>query len=370
MPKPDISEEEKAALHNVTSALCNRKEVRDILAKAVPGICDALGVAPPDKKGKGKKGTSDGRRDKEEQPADRDTAGVKPSEKQDTQSPEPSLGAAVSDEEEDEAIDRFAAMLGGSSSDEGSGSDSGEDEEEEDPMAITSDEEDGDVDMDADEDEWAGFEDSDEASDEGLKPGKISDRISSGAIDSSDEDSSEDEEDTSLAPPPKRAAKPKSTKQPTMTGNSTFLPSLMGGYISGSESASDVDVAPPRKNRRGQRERQAIWEKRYKDKAKHLNKQQQSKGGVTWDPRRGAVEEGSKPWKRGIKSPFAKQAATGAGAPPHSVRPQGANSEPLRPRAKTKPQDTGPLHPSWEARKKVKEKQETAVFQGKKITFD
>ncbi len=84
-------------------------------------------------------------------------------------------------------------------------------------------------------------------------------------------DDSDDSENEALAPPAKKikAVKPISFDM----GNSAFLPSLMGGYISGSESASDIDVAPPtRKNRRGQRARQAIWEKKYGEKAKHHQK--------------------------------------------------------------------------------------------------
>jgi hypothetical protein len=303
----------------------------------------------PEKKGKGKKSTSHGRQDKEEQPADRDAPGEASPVKGETQSPED-----VDDEDEDEAIDRFEAMLGGSSGGEEGDSESGD---EEDPMAVTSDEDDGNpMDVVTDEEEWGGFGDSDKGSG-GVK---VDDEVGE-SIGSVDEESS-DEEDASLAPPPKRVAKPKSASKPARPGDSTFLPSLMGGYISGSESASDVDIAPPRKNRRGQRERQAIWEKRYKEKAKHLGKEAKAGAGVTWDPRRGAVDDGNKPWKRGIKSPFAKAA--------HSPKFEGANSEPLRARAKPQLQDAGPLHPSWEARKKAKEKQETAVFQGKKITFD
>ncbi len=43
------------------------------------------------------------------------------------------------------------------------------------------------------------------------------------------------------------------------------LSTLMGGYVPGSESASDVDDASPRKNRRA---RQQIWEKKFGAKAK------------------------------------------------------------------------------------------------------
>jgi hypothetical protein len=32
--------------------------------------------------------------------------------------------------------------------------------------------------------------------------------------------------------------------------------------------------------------------------------------------------------------------------------------------------DEGPLHPSWEAKRKAKEQATTAAFAGKKVTFD
>lgn len=137
---------------------------------------------------------------------------------------------------------------------------------------------------------------------------------------------------------------------------SSFIPSLtMGGYISGSGSDldDDVDIAP-KKNRRGQRARQKIWEQKYKAKANHLKNQERSVG---WDPKRGAVG-GSQPR-------FAK----------------GANSMPLENRRRNvgesvakkppKKDDSGPLHPSWEAAKRAKEKNSAPVpFQGKKISFE
>ena len=59
---------------------------------------------------------------------------------------------------------------------------------------------------------------------------------------------------------------------------------------------------------------------------------------------------------------------------------KGANSMPLEKRrnvgasdAKKPPRkdDSGPLHPSWEAAKRAKEKRDAPVpFQGKKISFD
>lgn len=163
---------------------------------------------------------------------------------------------------------------------------------------------------------------------------------------------SEDESDEESVdePPPKKGAVAKPNK-------SSFIPSLtMGGYISGSGSDldDDIDVAP-KKNRRGQRARQKIWEQKYKSKANHLKNQERSAG---WDPKRGAVG--------GERQPrFAK----GANSMPvgNRRRDVGAGSTKKPPRK----DDSGPLHPSWEAAKRAKEKKAAPVsFQGKKISFD
>ncbi|KJY02398.1 cellular morphogenesis protein Bud22 [Zymoseptoria brevis] len=140
----------------------------------------------------------------------------------------------------------------------------------------------------------------------------------------------------------------------TAIKKSAFIPSLsMGGYISGSGSDldDDLDIAP-KKNRRGQRARQAIWEKKFGIKAKHVKTQDRNQG---WDAKRGAVG--------------------GRDERPHRFA-NAANAQPLGPRKGEvkKPKerdDTGPLHPSWEAAKKAKEKKAVpVVFSGKKISFD
>jgi BUD22 len=206
--------------------------------------------------------------------------------------------------------------------------------------------------------------------------------------------------------PPQRSAtaiptpKPRSTKPPS---NTTFLPSLtLGGYFSGSESTSDADpdapfrhqthtfsTAPtlpqPRKNRRGQRARQQIAEKKYGSGAKHLQKQQQqqqqqrppSKQGrdAGWDPRMGATAgAGTAMGKRkGKGKGKGKGWQVGGG---RGLKATGANVEPVtRGKSKEKAKSTvdGPVHPSWEAARKRKQQQTqsvTGMFRGKKISFD
>jgi hypothetical protein len=347
--------------------LYGRKEVKQVLEKAIPAICDALGVQVPPKRGKVP--VKDAGREKDEQPADRDSApkeGAKVEKKAKRQVKE-TPADEISDEEVEEAIAKAEALLGGSS-EEDSGS---EGDDEEDPMQVTSGEEDADdgfggVDLDSEEGEkeedetsFGGFS-SDE--DGGAKvEDDDSDDEDEGGASAEEEDEDSDHSAISRSPSPKRSSKRKRAVDTSEPTGSTFLPSLMGGYISGSESASDVDIEPPRKNRRGQRARQAIWEKKYKQEAKHLSKPARDQG---WDPKRGAVEGAQRtPWKRGIANPFGRPAEGGGGAGQQVSRP-------AAPKKDRTTDNAGPLHPSWEAKKKAEEKQKNATFQGKKIKFE
>lgn len=157
------------------------------------------------------------------------------------------------------------------------------------------------------------------------------------------------DEDSEPEPPKKKSAAALTNKK------AAFLPSLtMGGYISGSGSdlGSDMDVAPAKKNRRGQRARQAIWEKKYGAGAKHVKARPAPDARAGWDAKRGAVEQ--KPHRF----------ANAANAAPLGPR-KGEKKEPK------KRDDSGPLHPSWLAAKAAKEKKAIpVVFSGKKISFD
>ncbi|KAI3399022.1 hypothetical protein diail_8049 [Diaporthe ilicicola] len=379
VPKPEISEEERAALHNVTSGLYNQPKVRAALEAAVADVCRVLQVAVPARKGKMKKGDNKSepatRKDPEEQIEERFMKDV-PEEKK-TQHEEKSIkneavsgdessddeesewGGLSEDEQEDEevvekALSRFDDRLGGFDSNDDAGSDDEDDydtaNEELDPMEVT--------------DESAS-EDS-----EGDEPGTQSELDEDGSGDSEEGSGSgsgfDSESDVSAISPPPKMSRKDLTKVEQVRRQGGALPSLMGGYISGSESdASDIDVAPAaRKNRRGQRARQALWEKKFKEKAKHLSKEKAGRDSG-WDLKRGAVDGSEKtPWKKGIKTPFERR--SDGQRDEHDY----AAPEPRRPRPPTKKDDEGPLHPSWEARKRAKEAQETAAYQGKKITFD
>lgn len=184
----------------------------------------------------------------------------------------------------------------------------------------------------------------------------------------------------SPSPPPRPAKSAKRAPPPAATPGSTFLPTLMGGYWSGSESATDDDelaAPPPRKNRRGQQARRAIAEKKYGKNAKHIaagapSVQSRDKD---WDPKRGARSADD----RGFRSGRGRGGERGMGDNRASRRKAqaagqvtGENAIAVKPRARGmgKKDDAGPLHPSWEAKKKAKEAKTNAKFEGKKVVFD
>ncbi|KXT07444.1 hypothetical protein AC578_450 [Pseudocercospora eumusae] len=174
-------------------------------------------------------------------------------------------------------------------------------------------------------------------------------------VSSSSEAEDESELDSNLARPSSKAK------------NGTFIPSLtMGGYISGGDSEiEDLDDSKPKKNRRGQRARQAIWEKKYGSGAKHIKEQDRKQG---WDAKRGAVDGSSRQQKGRSGARFAKAAnALPLGSRRDTARPGKATTNEF----KKSRDDSGPLHPSWAAAKLAKEKNGVpVVFTGKKISFD
>jgi hypothetical protein len=348
VPKPDLSEDERALLHNVTSGLYNREGVKAVIDAAIADVCEFLNVPVP---GKDKKPSKEKKKQGEPQTeAEAAASGAENGAvtaageeeevtdfegfESDVDEPGPVVGEPGSEAEAEEEGDfsQYDHLLGSSSEDD--------DDESQDLSR------------------WEKYR--------GTEKANLDDISDSGSdaergIASFDEDESEDEQDEkppshSHSPEPKPKRQRAKVAKPT---DSTFLPSLMGGYISGSESASDVDIEPPKK-RRGQRARQAIWEKKFGAKAKHLNDtKKKSKGrDAGWDMKRGAVDGGDgrrrTPWKNG-SNPFAGN----DGAPRQEVK-----------RPPPKRDDEGTLHPSWEARKKAKDSQKTVAFSGQKVVFD
>ncbi|CAK3995825.1 Hypothetical predicted protein [Lecanosticta acicola] len=139
---------------------------------------------------------------------------------------------------------------------------------------------------------------------------------------------------------------------------SSFIPSLtMGGYISGSGSEVEDEIDDkPKKNRRGQRARRQIAEWKYGLKAKHLQNQKKNDSNIGWDPKRGAVDRDH----RRQKKTGANDTALGRDRREAAKQPKNKHED-----------DKRPLHPSWEAAKKAKEKKSVPIaFAGKKISFD
>ncbi|KAJ5550049.1 Bud-site selection protein BUD22 [Penicillium sp. DV-2018c] len=180
------------------------------------------------------------------------------------------------------------------------------------------------------------------------------------------------------SPPPKKVKAVKGSSAPVQS--TTFLPSLMhGGYWSGSEEATDEEDAgsKPRKNRMGQQARRALWEKKFGAAANHIKKEQMAAkyGGRDngWDTKRGATD-GTRGGRGGFGGRGGRRGGLGGigdrfGRPQH--RDDAADASTRKPAGKPKPSkdNEGPLHPSWEAKRKAKE-QTTAAFAGKKVTFD
>ncbi|KAI6783524.1 BUD22 family protein-like protein [Emericellopsis cladophorae] len=341
VPKVELEGEEKTALHNVTSGLFNRKDVKASVDEAIRIVCAMLEVPPPPKKGQ--KQTVKVEKEEVDMPDEERDEEVTDFEgfQSDVDEPGPSIdakskkkdaeGDASSDEddldlgEEEDELSKYDHLLGGSSDSE----------------------------SELDDETIARFK--------GTEKVNLDD-ISSGSESDVDDVTAPEASRSPSPPPPKpKKAKKEAAPAPKPTTSSAFLPSLMGGYVSGSESASDIDIAPPKK-RLGQKQRQAIAEKKYGGQAKHLAKQKAQKGGrdAGWDLQRGAVDGDGRrrtPWKKGPKGPPRDRST--------------ATDRPVKPPPKPKTRDdTGVLHPSWEAAKKAKEAKKQLAFSGSKITFD
>ncbi|EGV60212.1 bud site selection protein 22 [Yamadazyma tenuis] len=142
------------------------------------------------------------------------------------------------------------------------------------------------------------------------------------------------------------------------------LPELTTGYISGGsddEGDFQVDddrvvkqVTSQRKNRRGQRARQKIWEQKYGKTAKHKQKESEA---YENDKKRRQSEFEEREQKRRSRAQEALENA-----------PSGSNLTPIGRKQQDKPKKEE--HPSWIAKKKEEEKLKNLKFTGKKITFD
>ncbi|EDK42052.1 hypothetical protein LELG_00230 [Lodderomyces elongisporus NRRL YB-4239] len=200
-----------------------------------------------------------------------------------------------------------------------------------------------------------------------------------------EEEEEEDDDDSSVddffeeEPPKKKSKKTKETKDDETRYK---LPALATGYYSGGsddeDEIGDVDndrvvkeLTQQRKNRRGQRARQKIWEKKYGSKAKHIVKDKERIQNER-EIRQKEYEERQR--KRELKAKLLAE----------KQKPTGSNMEPLGERKSRSANGTRTavgvvgaapaaeklLHPSWEAKKQAEAKMKNVKFQGKKITFD
>lgn len=356
--KPDLPEEEATALHNVTSSLYNREQVKKVMSHAIKSVCGILEVPVP---GNSKRTRKDKLQEQEDQPSNQ----IPP---KDAVSVATTGGQHASEDVYGDETDfeGFTSDCEGVAPQQPADSDDEADEKTQfskydDLLASSSDEEDWD---DAKFDKFRGKEQAD------LDDISVSGSDEEGSEQNVGEEGAEevgsqsDASSGSPSPPPEKKRKKEKKANTEPVSGSTFLPSLMGGYISGSESeASDIEEAKPKK-RRGQRARQAIWEQKYGSGAKHLQKQPKGGRDAGWDMKRGAVDPEDQgrntPWKKGIRTPLSRNNVN-----------HGRENGNTQPAVKvTKKDDEGTLHPSWEARKKEKESQKNVAFSGQKMVFD
>ncbi|KAK4687430.1 hypothetical protein P7C73_g2687, partial [Tremellales sp. Uapishka_1] len=269
---------------------------------------------------------------------------------------------------------------------------------------------------DEDEDEVEGGEIEDEeedggkqvADDAGWESGSISDGESIASSSSSalppNKRTKTIPESTSK-PKPKALPLPRAPPPSSKPTSSTFLPTLATGFTLGDSDDSDPDMdydpdgiigskAGERKNRRGQRARQAIWEKKYGKNAKHVVKAHEEEltktvGGRGWGSRGGAAGPGATGARPPASSRPVSAAMTTEHQPPRgastrgrggsgasSIRPTSISSQPSSTYTKPAAEKEPALHPSWEAARLRKQKEMAAGVAGAgaakptKIVFD
>jgi len=364
---PELGEEEKKAWGNITSGMFNMKPVKDAMAQIVADMYATLGIPPPVStkekkimdKGEGGKPVKsilksiltptlknseslgedgadwEGFESGDEEVQILDNAGSE------NEADNAEGGTRMEDDDiDDEVLNKYQELLGGSSDEESFDEELYKSRRKSPPSTRLS---------------------------LSLSP---SPSPSPSLADSNSDSDSEAVAIKSKSKPPKTA-----TQQPPKT--STFLPTLMGGYWSGSESsASDIEDDPKsslpiRKNRPGQMARRAIWEKKFKSKANHI-----TQGQATVEEVRNSKKKDDRGAHRGRGG--RGRGGFGRGGGDSGVTREarrefttGDNAMPLGDKKRRgKKDDVGVLHPSWQAAKKAKTEQKTATFAGKKVVFD
>ncbi|KAL4069874.1 Bud-site selection protein [Scleroderma yunnanense] len=161
-------------------------------------------------------------------------------------------------------------------------------------------------------------------------------------------------------------------KKATLLSQSAFLPTLSVGFTRGDSDSeftdSEAKIADStKKNRRGQRARRAIWEKKYGKNANHVKKRREIAQG---EKRKGpgpaskgqqrSKSHGQEQRKHSRDPPLKRVEKTSTGRGMHT---RGSSSNGRR------TDEERPLHPSWEAKKK-QQAASIVLPQGTKIIFD
>ncbi|KAF8158378.1 Bud-site selection protein [Crassisporium funariophilum] len=212
----------------------------------------------------------------------------------------------------------------------------------------------------------------------------------------SDQTSEHDDDELKVRPSKAPLQKPpaKAIKASASVKESTFLPSLSVGFVRGGsddsdwseteDKAADTDI---RKNRRGQRARRLIWEKKFGRNANHKKKEAEEVAAQATRKNKGHTKalnsgsnaiqinrskttpDASRAAARHPKSNLPHQPPVDAGWGTHSAGGSAGTFKSSAPRA-DKAVDR-PLHPSWEAKRRMKEKESVGIVpsQGKKIKF-
>ncbi|OAX38757.1 Bud-site selection protein [Rhizopogon vinicolor AM-OR11-026] len=222
-----------------------------------------------------------------------------------------------------------------------------------------------------------------EDEDEGWESGTVSDGghsmqggsrlVSLSNEGSDDEDNSASERDDIGPSVPRGPRVPdvkRNLKAPTV--QSAFLPSLSVGFVRGD---SDTDYSDSegkaadgvKKNRRGQRARRAIWEKKFGRHANHVMKQKDiSRGSHRSHTPSGAaaIHKDQRQYRSGRGDSGGAPFAGGRSRIPDKNRSDFSAS-----RTSSTHKEEKSLHPSWEAKKKL---QNVAIVpaQGTRIVFD
>ncbi|KAF7422606.1 hypothetical protein PC9H_010762 [Pleurotus ostreatus] len=200
--------------------------------------------------------------------------------------------------------------------------------------------------------------------------------------DMADSDSDSDSDSASqdmLHNQPTKKARQAGKEATPVNSASTFLPSLSVGYIRGDSDDSDVDGSDagqpdiqPRKNRRGQRARRAIWEKKYGRNANHKKKEMETSSRHTRPSIPQTSGRGRKMGNKVIPDGSANKvhalkSRTWGEKPSHDQKLVASKSATRQlPASQTQ---SSSLHPSWEAKRKAKERIGIVPSQGKKIVF-